>query len=322
MSEPGSARLWANSVLHNRDHQTGGAAHPSDRLSGMQVVTERIRWCASDHERALLAWTADRASAAGRHLVPVVAVGRQTDGRLVVEVDRPTGTPLAAALDTLGTPTTGVAVTLTVPLLELAVAERSGAVVLGTAGLDDVLVDDAGAVLLCDRPPGAVAATPPTTVDARASPVPENVLVPAGVATAGAGHGARRPSDQAGVRILLLAARVVWERTDDRDPVRAGVDAALADALDGDVEAVRAALSVVRAAAAPRPVRWDPPSIDLVVVDAPPARADTDALLDVVRDVLERGVPLGAGRRLPLRRALVGVVVAAGLTAAAVFALG
>ncbi|MBA8990185.1 hypothetical protein FHW23_001431 [Curtobacterium pusillum] len=259
----------------------------------MQKVTDHVRWCASDDERPFLAWVSDRstvgAGSAGRHLVPIAAVGRLPDGRLAVDALRPAGTPLSSALDTLGTPTTGVAVTLTVPLLELAATERCGAVRIGAAGLDDVLVDDAGAVVLCDRPPGS--------------------------------DGVRR-SDQDGARVLVLAARVVWERTDDRDPARPVVDAALAEALDGDVDAVRAALARVRATAAPRPVRWDPPTDDLLV-GVPDAAATSDgSLLAVLRETVERGIPLGGDRRLPLRRALVGVVVAAGATAAAVFALG
>jgi len=257
----------------------------------MQMVTDHVRWVASDgaDDRVLLAWTADRASADCRHLAPVVGIGRLPDGRLAVDVLRPAGTPLTTALDTLGTPTPGVAVTLSVPLLELAAAECSGALCIGTGGLDDVLVDDAGAVLLCDRPPG----------------------------TAGS-----RGTDQDGARLLLLAARVVWERTDPSDPARPLVDSAIAAALDGDAEAVRAALSHVRAAAAPRPVRWVPPVHDLLVGVAPePTAADT-GIWAIARGVVVQGVPWGGGRRLPLRSALVGVVVTAGISAAAVFALG
>ena len=314
----------------------------------MQMVTERIHWCASDDERSLIAWAADRACAVSRHLAPVAAVGRLPDGRLVVEVTRPTGTPLASALDTLGTPTTGVAVTLTVPLLELAAADRSGAVCLGTAGLDDVLVDDAGAVLLCDRPPGAAAVTPGTATPGSAVPgtpvsgsatvgTPVSGSATAGSATAGgatvgtaasgiatpntASDPGHRRSDQDGARILLLAARVVWERTDERDPARPAVDAALAEALDGDVDGVRAALACVRAVAAPRPVRWEPVQLDLLVGVPTRSTPQVRTLLGTVQEIVEHGIPLGSGRRLPLRRALVGAVVASGLTAAAVFAL-
>lgn len=256
----------------------------------MQMVADHVRWCAGEDESALLVWTADRAAAgAERHLAPVVAVGRLADGRLAVDVLRPAEAPLSSALDVLGTTSVGVAVTLTVPLLELAVAERCGAVRVGSAGLDDVLVDDAGAVVLCDRPPGT--------------------------------DGVRR-SDETGARILLLAARVVWERTDAREPSRALVDAGIAEALVGDVDAVRALLSCVRAAAAPRPVRWAPPPRDFLLGDPEPAAPTGSVVLLAVRDLVDRGVPLGGARRLPLRRALVGVVVAAGVVAAAVFALG
>ncbi|WP_144750135.1 hypothetical protein [Curtobacterium pusillum] len=256
----------------------------------MQIVTDHVRWVASDaDDQPLLAWAADRATAVGRHLAPVTAIGRLPGGRLAVDVQRPIGTPLATALDTLGTPTTGVAVTLTVPLLELAAAERSGSVRIGTAGLDDVLVDDAGAVVLCDRPPG----------------------------TDGV-----RGADEDGARVLLLAARVVWERADPRDPVRPLVDDAIAEALDGGAEAVRAALSHVRAAAAPRPVRWEPAAHELIVGVPPDATEPADGFVAVARRFVEHGVPFGSDRRLPFRRALVGAVVAAGVTTAAVFTLG
>lgn len=257
----------------------------------MQMVTDHVRWTASDRtdDRELLTWAADRASARCRHLAPLVAIGRLPDGRLAVDALRPAGTALTTALDTLGTPTIGVAVTLSVPLLELAAAERSGSLCIGTGRLDDVLVDDSGAVVLCDRPPG----------------------------TDGA-----RSTDQDGARLLVLAARVVWERTDPSDPARPLVDSAIAAALDGDAETVRVVLSHVRAAAAPRPVRWEPPAHDLLVgVPAEPAAVDT-GLLATARVVVVQGVPWGGGRRLPFRSALVGVVVAVGVTAAAVFALG
>lgn len=133
-------------------------------LVAMETSTEDHpdRWIATGNEHDVLSWVADRSAAAERHLVPVAAVGRTPTGHLVVDIDRPTGTPLVAALDRLGTPTTGVAVTLTVPLLELLVAVHDGAVLLGTAGIDDVLVDDSGAVVLCDRPTNATNPTTPT----------------------------------------------------------------------------------------------------------------------------------------------------------------
>ncbi|MDP4334520.1 hypothetical protein Q7F20_14165 [Curtobacterium sp. A7_M15] len=262
----------------------------------MQTISDHARWHAVADEHPFLAWVADRAAAAtdpaARHLAPVVDVGRLADGRLAADVLRPVGSALSAALDTLGTPTTGVAVTLTVPMLELALAERSGALQIGSAGLDDVLVDDAGAIVLCDRPP--------------------------------ASDGVRR-SDQSGARVLVLAARLVWERTDARAADRPAVDAVLAEALDGDTATVRTALSVVRGAAAPRPIRWERPSDDLFVglPDGPAAVAGSSGSLGTaLRGVVEQGIPLGGGRRLPLRRALVGIVVAAGVTAATVFTIG
>ena len=250
-------------------------------------------------EHDVLTWVADRSAAAERHLVPVAAVGRTPTGRLVVDLDRPTGTPLVPALDRLGTPTTGVAVTLTVPLLELLVSVHDGAVLLGTAGIDDVLVDDSGAVVLCDRPTNATNAINPT-----------NATTPTRTA---------HPADA--TRTLVLAARSVWDRVDPADPAQAPVLGALQDALDGDGPSARAALDVVRAAAAPRPFRWTPVPSDLVFAE-PPTLDGQDGLLDGLRDVVEHGVPLGAGRRLPLRRVLVGLVVTVGSAVAALTLLG
>ncbi|MCS5493709.1 hypothetical protein [Curtobacterium flaccumfaciens] len=259
-------------------------------------------------ERDVLTWVADRSAAAERHLVPVAAVGRTPTGRLVVDLDRPTGTPLVPALDRLGTPTTGVAVTLTVPLLELLVAVHDGAVLLGTAGIDDVLVDDSGAVVLCDRPTNA---TNPTNPANPANPAkPSNATTPTHTA---------HPGDA--TRTLVLAARSVWDRVDPADPAQAPVLGALQDALDGDGPSARAALDVVRAAAAPRPFRWTPVPSDLVFAE-PPTPDGQDGLLDRLRDAVEHGVPLGAGRRLPLRRVLVGLVVTVGSVVAALTLLG
>ncbi|MBF4606822.1 hypothetical protein [Curtobacterium sp. VKM Ac-1393] len=260
----------------------------------------RDRWVASSTDTAALAWVADRTATTHRHLVPVAAVGRNDGGGLVTVLDRPRGTPLSAALDRLGAPTTGVAVTLSVPLLELFVAAVDGAVRLGAAGIDDVLVDDAGAVVLCDRPVGAS----------------RDDEAPAAAATA---------TDVDAARVVVLAARVVWERVDPRDPVRDDVDTALVLALDGDRTAARAALDVVLAAAPPRPFRWTPPRADLLFAEPEPPRSTgtvADRLLAVVRDAVEHGVPLGAGRRLPLRRVVVGIVVATGTAIAAVSTLG
>lgn len=295
--------------------------HLATRLTGMQMVTSTARWAASAElhsdtdavphaadagEAALLAWAADRATVRTRHLVPLSAVGRLDDGRLVVELARPLGTVLPEALDVLGTPTLGVAVTLTVPLLEIALAERSGALRLGTGSVDDVLVDDAGAVVFVDRPPGA-------------HPSPDGS---GATATSPGGSGATAPSSGRldGSTALVLAARTVWERIDPRDEVRVTVEAALAAAVHGDFEATRHALDSVVAAAPPRPVRWRVPEDDVLVRGASErSRVPSFGLL--VRDLVERGIPIGA-RRVPVRHVLVGTIVAAGLTAAAVFALG
>ncbi|MGN8050242.1 hypothetical protein ACTJKO_11200 [Curtobacterium sp. 22159] len=304
----------------------------------METTADLDRWCAPEDEQPFLAWIADRASLGttptGRHLAPIADVGRLADGRLAVDVLRPTGTPLTAALDVIGALTAGVAVTLSVPLLELAVAARCGAVQIGRAGLDDVIVDDAGAIVLCDRPPGRKApvtdadgardgggsrarGTGAHGTDTSASAPPSAHATPGHATT---GH---RRSDEPGDRVLLLATRVVWERTDGRDPGRSTIDAALADALDGDADTVRTLLSLVRAHAAPRPVRWEPPASALLFGVAPPvARAEDQGLVALVRTVVVRGVPLGGDRRLPVRQALVGLVVAVGVVAAAVFALG
>jgi hypothetical protein len=255
------------------------------------------RWIATGDEHEVLTWVADRSAAAERHLVPVSAVGRTPTGRLVVDLDRPTGTPLVPALDRLGTPTTGVAVTLTVPLLELLVAVHGGAVLLGAAGVDDVLVDDAGAVVLCDRPTNATSPTSPTS--------PTNATTPT-----------RTAHSTDATRTLVLAARTVWDRVDPTDPAQQPVLDALQDALDGDGPSARAALDVVRTAAAPRPFRWTPVPSDLVFAE-PPTPDGQDGLLERLRDVVEHGVPLGADRRLPLRRILVGLVVAVGSVVAA-----
>ncbi|MCS6589829.1 hypothetical protein [Curtobacterium flaccumfaciens] len=257
------------------------------------------RWIASGDEHDVLTWVADRSAAAERHLVPVAAVGRTPTGHLVVDLDRPTGTPLVAALDRLGTPTTGVAVTLTVPLLELLVAVHDGAVLLGAAGIDDVLVDDSGAVVLCDRPTNA---TTPTTPTRTAHPTPTAHSTDA-------------------TRTLVLAARTVWDRVDPTDPAQQPVLDALQDALDGDGPSARTALDVVHGTAAPRPFRWTPVPSDLVFTE-PPTPDGQDGLLGRLRDVVEHGVPLGADRRLPLRRVLVGLVVAVGSVVAALTLLG
>ncbi|WP_146243486.1 hypothetical protein [Curtobacterium sp. MCLR17_034] len=269
------------------------------------------RWIATGNEHDVLSWVADRSAAAERHLVPVAAVGRTPTGHLVVDLDRPTGTPLVAALDRLGTPTTGVAVTLTVPLLELLVAVHDGAILLGTAGIDDVLVDDSGAVVLCDRPTNATNPTNPTNpMNQTNARTPTRTAPPT-----------RTVHSTDATRTLVLAARTVWDRVDPADPAQQPVLDALQDALDGDGPSARTALDVVHGTAAPRPFRWTPVPSDLVFAE-PPTSDGQDGLLERLRDVVEHGVPLGADRRLPLRRVLVGLVVAVGSVVAALTLLG
>ena len=53
-----------------------------------------------------------------------------------------------------------------------------------------------------------------------------------------------------------------------------------------------------------------------------PEQLVKDDVLERLRDVVEHGVPLGTDRRLPLRRVLVGVVVAVGSVVAALTLLG
>lgn len=303
---PSRVRLCANTSCPQVVRESLEARRATATLVTMETSTEDHpdRWIATGNEHDVLSWVADRSAAAERHLVPVAAVGRTPTGHLVVDLDRPTGTPLVAALDRLGTPTTGVAVTLTVPLLELLVAVHDGAVLLGAAGIDDVLVDDSGAVVLCDRPTNA---TTPTTTN------PMNQT------------NARTPTRTVhstdATRTLVLAARTVWDRVDPADPAQQPVLDALQDALDGDGPSARTALDVVHGTAAPRPFRWTPVPSDLVFAE-PPAPDGQDGLLERLRDVVEHGVPLGADRRLPLRRVLVGLVVAVGSVVAALTLLG
>jgi hypothetical protein len=295
---PSRVRLCANTSCPQVVRESLEAHRAAATLVTMETTTGHHphRWIATGDEHDVLTWVADRSAAAERHLVPVAAVGRTPTGRLVVDLDRPTGTPLVPALDRLGTPTTGVAVTLTVPLLEVLVATHDGAVLLGAAGIDDVLVDDSGAVVLCDRPTNATTPTrtaPPT----------------------------RTAHATDATRTLVLAARTVWDRVDPADPAQQPVLDALQDALDGDGPSARTALDVVHGTAAPRPFRWTPVPSDLVFAE-PPTPDGQDGLLGRLRDVVEHGVPLGADRRLPLRRVLVGLVVAVGSVVAALTLLG
>jgi len=288
-------RLWANTGRPQDCAHGQEARLPSDTLVTVQNTSDHRRWSAGPDETALLAWAADRAAGAGPHLVPVLDVGRDPVGTLVVDVLRPTGTTLSDALDRIGSPTPGVAVTLSVPLLELACAERDGALLVGCATVDDLLVDDSGAVVLHDRPPEA--STP--------DPVP--------------------PTSIPASRVLLLGARMVWERVDPRDEARAQIDALMSAALDGSGDDLRRLLAGVGSVAAPRPVRWDPPADDFAFTARPSMQNDDDPaarLLSAARSLVERGIPLTPHRRLSVRQAMVGAVLAVGIAAAVTFSVG
>ncbi|OIH93798.1 hypothetical protein [Curtobacterium sp. MCBA15_001] len=274
----------------------------------METVTVEQWWTGPD-DGPFAAWVADRAAADPTHCVRVERVGRDPTGRLVVRVEPLRGVPLPTALDRIGTLTVGVAVTLTVPLLELAAQGRAGSMVLGSARPDDVLVDDAGVTVLVDHPPG--------TVDPVAQDAP----------SAGPAVGARaaRPTSVRSTRVpgptaLLLAARTVWERVDAREACRPALDHALATALDGTAHDVVLVLEAVRATGPPRPVRWELPPDDFAF--APPTPPAPAGITAVLRRWIEDGVPLPGGSRLPARRLLVGIVVLTGVAAAGAFALG
>lgn len=191
-------------------------------------------------------------------------------------------------------------------------------------------------MLVADHPDGAV----PACADALGR-VPTCAGDPGGVPTCVEGAGgvparATAPRDPDGPRQLVLAARAVWDRVDPRAPARACIDPALDAARDGDTALVLEALALVRAAAPPRPVRWTRPA-SVLFDDGPdvlPSRADRRGdgpsdgagaalafVVGVVRDVVERGVPLGSAGRVPLRNVLVGGVVACGLVAAGISVL-
>ncbi|WP_146240159.1 hypothetical protein [Curtobacterium sp. MCSS17_008] len=294
----------------------------------MTTAERRERWCGALDPSAFARWVADRSAGCGAHLVPVVRVGRCPDGHLAAEVLRPAVRPLGEALDVLGAPTEGVAVTLTVPLLQVAVRARAGAVEVGTVPQDGVGVDESGAVLVADVPPGAV----PIHADgACAADLPRQDTCATGprsdrTCTEPGRQPVRAPlrDDPDGPRQLVLAARMVWDRVDARAPARRALDPVLDAAKDGDAALVAEALDLVTAAAPPRPVRWTRPVSDLFdgrpagLPPRDPAPGDVGVLLvRSVRDVVERGIPLGAARRLPLRHAVVGVVLAGGLATAA-----
>ncbi len=297
------------------------ARHAPATLVTMTTCERQERWCGASDAAAFARWAADRATARSPHLAPIARVGRCPSGHLAAELLCPAVRPLAQALDQLGVPSTGVAVTLTVPVLELARDLRAGAVEVGPIGPEDVGVDDAGAVLVADRPPGGTACC--------ADRAPEH-----GQQTDGVGAGPPPVHPDAGVppartgtvhdpdvaRQLVLAARAVWDRVDALDPARRVVDPLLDAARSGDVGDVVAALEAVRATAPPRPVRWHRPVTgledDLLVVAPHRAATPSDGAVAFLRDVVEHGLPLGL-RRVPLRHALVGLVVAVGTVAIA-----
>ncbi|WP_148070907.1 hypothetical protein [Curtobacterium sp. PhB130] len=328
----------------------------------MDTITLQSHWTGPD-TGPFATWVADRAAADQTHCVRIDAVGRDPAGRLAVRTEALHGARLPDALDRIGSPTVGVAVTLTVPLLLLAADARSGAVVLGDARADDVLVDDAGVTVLADHPPGAdppgtdlpstdLPATDPNRTDLLGTDLPGTDSPgtdlpatdpnrtdvpglarsptatgppgqrPSGVLRPGRAAVAARTSESPGPTALLHAVRAVWERVDPREPCRAVVDTAVAEALGGGVDEVLRLLEVVRATAPPRPVRWDPPTDDFLFVDTVEAAPDDSGVVRWIRRFVERGVTLPGGRTVPARRVVVGGVVVAGLAAAGVITLG
>ena len=250
-----------------------------------------VWWRCTGAEPDFAAWLADRCAVECDHLVAVAAVGRDRDGRLVAAAAELSGVRLPDGLDRIGVLTAGVAVTLSLPLLDVAALSSRGALVLGDVCIDDVIVDDAGAVVVVDRPPATRSAAP------------------TGIAT--------------GADALVLAVRTVWDRVDPREPGVAAVQEACSAAQDASADAVAVLASVVRAAAAPRPVRWEPPATAYTFPDE-----DADVPDDVLgravarlSDVVQHGVPVG-GRRFPLRTAATAVVVLVGLVVAGLTATG
>lgn len=312
----------------------------------METTAASRRWCGARDPVAFSRWVADRAAGVGPHLAPVIRVGRCPQGHLAAEVLHPATRSLEDTLDVLGVPTEGVAVTLTVPLLELAARARSGAVELGVVALGAVGVDETGAIVVADRPPGAVDACadgPPAAPGAESAAEPgpsaraqagSDTRAQAGSSTreqagssAHAGAGLPHPRDLDGARQLVTAARMVWDRVDSRSEARRTLDPALDAARDGDADTVAGALDRVVGAAAPRPVRWGTPVPTFPDEEpggagAPPhdqigPDVVVGMLIRAVLDVLERGVPAGHRRRVPVRHVVVGAVVTGGLVTAA-----
>ncbi|MCL9665467.1 hypothetical protein L2091_09530 [Curtobacterium albidum] len=286
----------------------------------MTTTADSIRWCGTRDPVAFSRWVADRAAGVGPHLVPVTRVGRCPRGHLAAEVLRPSARPLEDALDALGVPTEGVAVTLTVPLLELAARARSGAVELGVVPFGAVRVDEAGAIIVADDPPGAAPACSEGGVDA---PDPGDPSPPDLDRDRSPSPRRSTSVDLDGARQLVTAARAVWDRVDARSGARHTLDPVLDAARSGDAGMISEALDLVVGAAPPRPVRWSRPASVFLDEDpgadrpAPVAAGDVvGTVAEVVRDVVERGVPLGRGRRVPVRHVVVGAVVTGGLVTA------
>ncbi|PYY38722.1 hypothetical protein [Curtobacterium sp. MCBD17_030] len=246
-------------------------------------------WRAPEPADDFAEWLADRSTVTHDHLVGVAEIGRDETGALVARASAPVGLALPAALDRIGSPTAGVAVTLTLPLLELALLADAGAVLLGRAGIDDVLVDDAGAVVLVDRPPGTTDRSGPGVVS--------------------------------GVEALVLAVRAVWERVDPREVCHDEVDQACSAARRDGGAALLALDRVIRAAAPPRPVRWDPPPMTFAFdvdprVPGPAApHSAVGRLLQSGRGLLRSGLPVGS-HRFGVRRLATGLVVVVGVVVA------
>ncbi|WIE55982.1 hypothetical protein [Curtobacterium sp. MCBD17_003] len=285
-----------------------------------------------DAAAGFLGWVAARGVDEDRHLVRVSALAAGPDGLPMAFVRQVEGLPLPIALDVLGGLTVGVAVTLGLPLVRLAVraavsGSTPGLLPFGPVRPSDVLVDRSGAVVVAERPPGASGGPPH---------LPGSGTESAMMRSSAAGRRHRAP---AGVDGLLVACRVVWERADPRlpevDRVLRALDEARAD-VDGWTDRVPAAMV---AAAVPRPVRWphDATFPGTVATDrASPAAVHGGATrwgaggavragaghgdgasaplpshVGIIVGALSAGLPVPGGRRLPLRVAigvLLGVV--------------
>ncbi|MDY1004548.1 hypothetical protein [Curtobacterium sp. CFBP9011] len=252
-------------------------------------------WRVPEPADAFAEWLADRSTMTHDHLVGVAEVGRDETGALVARASAPAGLALAAALDRIGAPTVGVAVTLTLPLLEIALLADAGALLLGRAGVEDVLVDDAGAVVLVDHPPGSTRERGP------------------GVVT--------------GAEALVLAVRAVWDRVDPREPSRDAIDQACTLARRDGGAALLALDRMVRATAPPRPVRWEPPPMTFTFALDAGAAAPTapesvvGRLLAAVRALLRTGLPVGS-HRIGLRGLITAGVVVTGVVVAGLWGVG